>query len=221
MTSPKQTDKPIILYTTPEGAVKVKLLYEGESLWLTQDGIAQLFGVGKAAISKHLKNIFAEGELSPETTVSKMETVVNRGFRGEVNDLIDFYNLDAIIAVGYRVNSKQATKFRIWATQTLREFIIKGFVLDHDMLKNGRAFGMDYFVMSFWSKFVKFVPPNVVHTRKSRISLNNVALITRLIQTMPVSSSHLSKTNYIMPLQEKLQRKSSTIVQMHNCQLWD
>lgn len=145
MTSPKQTDKPIILYTTPEGAVKVKLLYEGESLWLTQDGIAQLFGVGKAAISKHLKNIFAEGELSPETTVSKMETVVNRGFRGEVNDLIDFYNLDAIIAVGYRVNSKQATKFRIWATQTLREFIIKGFVLNHDMLKNGRAFGMDYF----------------------------------------------------------------------------
>ena len=145
MTSPKQTDKPIILYTTPEGAVKVKLLYEGESLWLSQDGIAQLFGVGKAAISKHLKNIFAEGELSPETTVSKMETVVKRGFRGEVKDLIDFYNLDAIIAVGYRVNSKQATKFRIWATQTLREFIIKGFVLNNDMLKNGRAFGMDYF----------------------------------------------------------------------------
>ena len=141
MTSPKQTDKPIILYTTPEGAVKVKLLYEGESLWLSQDGIAQLFGVGKAAISKHLKNIFAEGELLEISVVSKMETTAADG----KNYQVTFYNLDAIIAVGYRVNSKQATKFRIWATQTLREFIIKGFVLNNDMLKNGRAFGMDYF----------------------------------------------------------------------------
>ena len=141
MTSPKQTDKPIILYTTPEGAVKVKLLYKGESLWLSQDGIAQLFGVGKAAISKHLKNIFAEGELLEISVVSKMETTAADG----KNYQVTFYNLDAIIAVGYRVNSKQATKFRIWATQTLREFIIKGFVLNNDMLKNGRAFGMDYF----------------------------------------------------------------------------
>ena len=141
MTSPKQTDKPIILYTTPEGAVKVKLLYEGESLWLSQDGIAQLFGVGKAAISKHLKNIFAEGELLEISVVSKMETTAADG----KNYQVTFYNLDAIIAVGYRVNSKQATKFRIWATQTLREFIIKGFVLNNDMLKNGRAFGMDFF----------------------------------------------------------------------------
>ncbi|MBR5840938.1 MAG: virulence RhuM family protein [Victivallales bacterium] len=141
MTSSKQTDKPIILYTTPEGAVKVKLLYEGESLWLSQDGIAQLFGVGKAAISKHLKNIFAEGELLEISVVSKMETTAADG----KNYQVTFYNLDAIIAVGYRVNSKQATKFRIWATQTLREFIIKGFVLNNDMLKNGRAFGMDYF----------------------------------------------------------------------------
>lgn len=141
MTSPKQTDKPIILYTTQEGAVKVKLLYEGESLWLSQDGIAQLFGVGKAAISKHLKNIFAEGELTEISVVSKMETTAADG----KNYQVTFYNLDAIIAVGYRVNSKQATKFRIWATQTLREFIIKGFVLNNDMLKNGRAFGMDYF----------------------------------------------------------------------------
>ncbi|MBR5026696.1 MAG: virulence RhuM family protein, partial [Victivallales bacterium] len=108
---------------------------------LSQDGIAQLFGVGKAAISKHLKNIFAEGELLEISVVSKMETTAADG----KNYQVTFYNLYAIIAVGYRVNSKQATKFRIWATQTLREFIIKGFVLNNDMLKNGRAFGMDYF----------------------------------------------------------------------------
>ncbi|MBR4369994.1 MAG: virulence RhuM family protein, partial [Victivallales bacterium] len=101
----------------------------------------QLFGVGKAAISKHLKNIFAEGELTEISVVSKMETTAADG----KNYQVTFYNLDAIIAVGYRVNSKQATKFRIWATQTLREFIIKGFVLNSDMLKNGRPFGKDYF----------------------------------------------------------------------------
>ena len=141
----ESSEKPIILYSTPDGVVKVKLLYNAESFWLPQDGIAQLFGVGKAAISKHLKNIFEEGELSRETTVSKMETVVNRGFRGEVSEEIDYYNLDAIIAVGYRVNSKQATQFRIWATQTLREYITKGFVLNDELLKNGRPFGKDYF----------------------------------------------------------------------------
>lgn len=93
-------NKPMILYAAPEGAVRVGLVYEAESFWLPQDGIAALFGVGKAAISKHLKNIFAEGELDPGTTVSKMETVVNRGFRGKGSEKIDFYNLDAIIAVG-------------------------------------------------------------------------------------------------------------------------
>ncbi|MFV0387397.1 MAG: RhuM family protein, partial [Pyrinomonadaceae bacterium] len=107
--------------------------------------MAELFGVQVPAISKHLKNIFDEGELSESTTISKMETVVNRGFRGEVTELVDFYNLDAIIAVGYRVNSKQATQFRIWATQTLKEYITKGFVLDDERLKQGKNFGKDHF----------------------------------------------------------------------------
>jgi hypothetical protein len=107
--------------------------------------MAELFGVKVPAISKHLKNIYAEGELPETTTISKMETVLNRGFRGEVTEKIDFYNLDAIIAVGYRVNSMQATQFRIWATKTLREFIIKGFVLDDERLKQGKRFGKDYF----------------------------------------------------------------------------
>lgn len=108
--------------------------------------MAQLFGVGVPAISKHLKNIFEEGELSPEMTISKMETVINRGKRGEVNEFIDFYNLDAIIAVGYRVSSLKATRFRQWATTILNEYIRKGFAMDDERLKQGTAmFGKDYF----------------------------------------------------------------------------
>ena len=98
------------------------------------------------AINKHIKNIFEEGELDANTTISKMEIVVNRGFRGEVNEMIDFYNLDMIISVGYRVNSAKATHFRQWATKVLREYITKGFVLDDERLKQGKtAFGVDYF----------------------------------------------------------------------------
>jgi len=137
-------NKPIVLYRTPEGNVKARLFYEAETLWLSQNGIAELFGVGKAAISKHLKNVFADGELQECATVSKMETVQTEGPR-QVTRMLDLYNLDAIIAVGYRVNSHQATLFRIWATETLKEFIIKGFVLNDEMLKNGRSFGKDYF----------------------------------------------------------------------------
>lgn len=108
--------------------------------------MAQLFGVGVPAVSKHLKNIFEEGELSPEMTISKMETVINRGKRGEVNEFIDFYNLDAIIAVGYRVSSLKATRFRQWATTILNEYIRKGFAMDDERLKQGTAlFGKDYF----------------------------------------------------------------------------
>ncbi len=135
----------ILLYQTAEGKVHVAVRFENETFWLTQKAMSELFGVEVPAISKHLKNIYKEGELLKATTISKMETVVNRGFRGEVNENVDFYNLDAVIAVGYRVNSKQATQFRIWATQTLKEFIIKGFVLDDERLKQGKNFGKDYF----------------------------------------------------------------------------
>ena len=105
-----------ILYNLPEEQGEVQVVVENETLWCTQKAMAQLFGVGVPAISKHLKNIFDEGELRQDTTVSKMETVVNRGFRGVVNESVDFYHLDAIIAVGYRVNSRRATRFRRWAT---------------------------------------------------------------------------------------------------------
>jgi hypothetical protein len=134
-----------LLYTAPNGAVKVDVYFQKETAWLTQKALAELFGVQVPAINKHLKNIFESGELKREATISKMEIVRNEGGR-EVGREVEFYNLDAIIAVGYRVNSYQATQFRIWATQMLREFIIKGFVMDDERLKQGkRIFGKDYF----------------------------------------------------------------------------
>lgn len=135
-----------ILYQLPEEEGKVQVVIKDETIWATQKAMAQLFGVGVPAISKHLKNIFEENELDRDTTVSKMEIVVNRGFRGEIMELVEFYSLDAIIAVGYRVSSARATKFRIWATKILNEFIRKGFVLDDNRLKQGeKVFGKDYF----------------------------------------------------------------------------
>lgn len=135
-----------LLYNMPEDSGKVQVVIKDETIWCTQKAMAQLFGVGVPAVSKHLKNIFDEGELSPEMTISKMETVINRGKRGEVNEFIDFYNLDAIIAVGYRVSSLKATRFRQWATKILNEYIRKGFAMDDERLKQGTAmFGKDYF----------------------------------------------------------------------------
>jgi hypothetical protein len=135
-----------LLYDMPDEQGTVQVVIKDETLWCTQKAMAQLFGVGVPAISKHLSKIYEEGELNKDATVSKMEIVVNRGYRGEVKELIDFYNLDAIIAVGYRVNSSKATRFRQWATKVLKEFIQKGFVLDDERLKQGKtAFGKDYF----------------------------------------------------------------------------
>lgn len=127
----------IILYSSPEGHIKVAVMYSGETFWLTQKRMAELFGVEVPAVSKHLSNIFETGELIEEATVSILEIVQQEGSRN-VTRKMEFYNLDAIIAVGYRVNSRQATQFRIWATKTLREFIIKGFVLDDERLKQGK-----------------------------------------------------------------------------------
>ena len=135
-----------ILYQLPDEEGRVQVVIKDETIWATQKAMAQLFGVGVPAISKHLTHIFDEGELDRDVTVSKMEIVVNRGFRGEVPEQVEFYSLDAIIAVGYRVSSARATKFRIWATKILNEYIRKGFVLDDERLKQGKAvFGKDYF----------------------------------------------------------------------------
>lgn len=135
----------IILYTTPKGDVKLEVIIQDETVWLTHKAMGELFGVAKSTISEHLTNIYQSGELEKEATVRKIRTVQVEAGR-EVARNLDFYNLDAIISVGYRVNSQQATQFRIWATKTLKEFIIKGFVLDDDRLKLGKKlFGKDYF----------------------------------------------------------------------------
>ena len=134
-----------LLYSTPNEDVNVNVVVQDENLWLTQKAMAELFDVNVPAISKHLQNIYDEGELDRNSTVSNMEIVQDEGGRA-VKRVMDFYNLDAIIAVGYRVNSHRATQFRIWATNVLKEYIRKGFVLDDDRLKQGQtAFGKDYF----------------------------------------------------------------------------
>ena len=134
-----------LLYSMPDDEGKVQVVVKDETLWCTQRAMAQLFGVGVPAISKHLANIFSEGELDPNTTISKMETVQTEGAR-EIKRQVDFYALDAIIAVGYRVNSLRATRFRQWATKILNEYIKKGFAIDDKRLKQGTAvFGKDYF----------------------------------------------------------------------------
>jgi len=131
-----------LLYTAPDGAVKVDVFFKDETVWLTQKALAELFGVQVPGINKHLKNIFDSGELVEDSVISILETTAADGKNYQTR----YYNLDAIIAVGYRVNSYQATHFRIWATKTLREFIIKGFVLDDERLKQGKqVFGKDYF----------------------------------------------------------------------------
>ena len=131
-----------LLYNMPDEEGKVQVVIKDETIWCTQKAMAQLFGVGVPAISKHLKNIFEEGELQMDSVISKMETTAT----DNKNYSTTFYSLDAIIAVGYRVNSMKATRFRQWATKILNEYIRKGFVLDDDRLKQGTAvFGKDYF----------------------------------------------------------------------------
>jgi hypothetical protein len=136
-----------LLYTAPSGAIKVEVLLSNESIWLTQKRMAELFGVGVPAISKHLKNIFDSGELAEEVVVSILETTTEHGAVAGLTQTqqVKYYNLDAVISVGYRVNSAQATQFRIWATALIKEYIIKGFAMDDERLKNGRFFGKDYF----------------------------------------------------------------------------
>lgn len=134
----------IVFYQTEETDVVVNVVYKDETFWLTQKAMAELFDVNPQAITKHLQNIYEENELQYDSTCSILEQVQKEGSRN-VKRKLEFYNLDAIIAVGYRVNSKKATKFRQWATKTLREYITKGFVLNEKLLKNGKPFGQDYF----------------------------------------------------------------------------
>jgi len=134
----------VVLYTSDSGKITATVFFEDDNFWLTQKAIGELFDVNVRTINEHLKNIYNSGELLQESTIRKFRIVQKEGGRN-VERTPAFYNLDAIISVGYRVNSQKATQFRMWATNTLREFIVKGFVVNDDQLKNGRPFGKDYF----------------------------------------------------------------------------
>lgn len=134
----------VLLYSDESGKEYISVVFKDETFWLTQKGMAELFDCSTDNISLHLKNIYADGELEQTATTEKISVVRTEGTR-EVSRTLDHYNLDAIIAVGYRVNSKKATRFRQWATRTLKEYIQKGFVLNDELMKNGRPFGKDYF----------------------------------------------------------------------------
>ena len=123
----------------------VQVVYKDETIWCTQKAMATLFDVDKSGISRHIKKILSEGELSTDTTVAKIATVVNRGIRGEVEDELEYYNLDMVIAVGYRVNSRRATQFRQWCTCVLRQYAIRGYVIDKKRMENGSFIGVDFF----------------------------------------------------------------------------
>nr|WP_288612904.1 virulence RhuM family protein [uncultured Victivallis sp.] len=141
----KMKEIQFLIYRSAEDEVSINPVIKDETIWLNQRSMAELFEVGVPAIAKHLQNIYADGELLQESTVSKMEIVQQEGSRSVIRQ-VDFYNLDAIISVGYRVNSRRATQFRIWATSVLKEYMIKGFAMDDERLKQGKTlFGKDYF----------------------------------------------------------------------------
>lgn len=170
-----------LLYNLPDKEGRVQVVIKDETIWCTQKAMAELFGIDKSGISRHIANIFKEEELQQDTTVAKIATVVNRGIRGEVEELVDFYNLDMIIAVGYRVSSPKATKFRQWATKILNEYIKKGFVLDDERLKQGTAvFGKDYF-RELLERYVPSVPVNGVFGNRLPTYMQNVvSTMTRI-----------------------------------------
>ena len=137
-------DSNVLFYKTAQGEARIEVIFNGDTFWMSQKRMAELFGVDVRTVNYHLKQIFESGELSEEATIRKIGIVQTEGERNVERSPL-FYNLDAIIAVGYRVNSYQATQFRIWATSVLKEFLVKGYVLDDDRLKQGRHFGKDYF----------------------------------------------------------------------------
>lgn len=142
--SEKLMETNFIIYKSEDGNVNVDVILKDDTIWLTQKGMAELFDCSSDNIGLHLKNIYLDEELLKEATTEKFSVVRKEGNR-QVKRLLEFYNLDAIIAVGYRVNSKKATQFRMWATKTLKEYMIKGLVIDKEKMKNGPKFGKDYF----------------------------------------------------------------------------
>ena len=215
---PNNSFTEFLLYTTPDGKVKVEIFLKDETIWLTQDRIAELFGVQRPAITKHLKNIFESGELVENSVSSILEHTARDG----KNYKTKFYNLDTVISVGYRVNSKQATLFRIWATERLKEYIIKGFTMDDERLKNPtRIFGEDYFEEQlarirdirsserrFYQKITDIFTPNAVRTTTRMLRRPNASL-----QRFRINSTGLSRS--------KLQLRLSTAGLTARNRIWD
>lgn len=176
-----------LLYSLPDKEGKVQVVIKDETIWCTQKAMAELFGIDKSGISRHIANIFKDEELQQDTTVAKIATVVNRGIRGEVEELVDFYNLDMIIAVGYRVSSPKATKFRQWATKILNEYIKKGFVLDDERLKQGQLYSERTISVNCLKEYALSVPVNGVFGSRLPIYTQSAVLTmtrTRLPHTI-------------------------------------
>lgn len=209
-----------LLYKVEQEDVIVKAFIQNETLWLTQKSMAELFGVNKSTISRHLKNIYEEKELVEHSTVAFFATVQNEGER-EITRNIAFYNLDAIISVGYRVNSMRATHFRIWATNILKEYIQKGFVLDDERLKQGKkAFGKDYFrellerVRSIRSSERRIYQQITDIFAECSIDYDKEADITK-------NFTQLYRINFIMLLLVILQQKLYIIRRIMKKSIWD
>ncbi|MDR1190497.1 MAG: virulence RhuM family protein [Verrucomicrobiales bacterium] len=224
-----------LIYNTPQENVKINVAVKDETIWLTQKALAALFGVQVPAVNKHLRNIFAEGELDEKVVVSKMEITTAHGAIANKTQIQEsnFYNLDAIISVGYRVNSARATQFRIWATKTLREFITKGFVLDDERLKQGKtAFGVDYFrellerVRSIraserriWQQITDiFAECSIDYDRRSPVTRDFYALVQNKFHyfTARAIQSHYGKSFRALEPYDDLRSKNPTWHKVYN-----
>ena len=190
----------ILLYETEEGKVNVDVILKDETIWLTQKSMADLFECSSDNISLHLKNIFKDNELDKRLTTEVFSVVRKEGNRS-VNRELEFYNLDAIIAVGYRVNSKKATKFRIWATKILKDYMIKGFAIDVEKMKNGPKFGKDYY-----DDLLQTIKEIRLSERRQYQKITDIFEATRKIQMRHIHSLKQFKTSYIMQLLEKRQQ---------------
>jgi predicted XRE-type DNA-binding protein len=188
-----------LLYTAPNSAIKVEVLLSKETIWLTQERMAELFGVQRPAITKHLKHIFESNELQEDVVCSILEHTTAHGAIGGKTQTskTKYYNLDAVISVGYRVNSAQATQFRIWATALIREYIIKGFAMDDERLKNGRYFGTS---ANCWSGCALYAPVSGGFISRLRTFLLSAASITTRNLKPPVCFTRMCRTNFILRL---------------------
>lgn len=195
-----------LMYQSVDEDISVNAVIHDETIWLTQKSMAKLFDVDVPAISKHLSNIYGDGELTQDSTVSKMEIVQQEGNR-QVKRTQNFYNLDAIISVGYRVNSRRATQFRIWATSVLKEYMIKGFAMDDERLKQGKTVLEKITSVNYWKEFVPSVRVSVVFGSRLLIFLRNAVSTMTRTRRLPMNFMRWCRINFIMQLRDKRRQK--------------